>query len=127
MRKISQKPLIVSNIVMEPKNKSTKFLLFGSFGKGVDLQDKTVVISLDFSSVHVRSCKGIDAPTTPESDYTFFQPLRDYNDPCIKGHEEVFVRRKGSAKCLVDESEGFLVHKKNCKCKESDWICDRDY
>ena len=37
IRKISQKPLLVSNIVMEPGNRSSQFLLFGSFRKGVDL------------------------------------------------------------------------------------------
>lgn len=91
------------------------------------MMDRSVSISLDFSKAHIRDCRGADRADHIDSDYTYFQPMRSRKDPCIRGHQEVYIRRKASAECLLPKTDGVLVTKKNCYCKEHDWICDRDF
>ncbi len=68
--KIDEK-IEVTNILIEPTNLSLKFIVYGrqTFFKGIS---QTVVVVLDFSSLHQRECIGYEDPDSPfneDNDY----------------------------------------------------------
>lgn len=52
-------PIEVTNIIIEPTNTATNFVLYGE-----DMDGQGVVVALDFSSLHKGSCKGADSPNS---------------------------------------------------------------
>jgi hypothetical protein len=82
---ISDVPIYVDNIIVEPKATSLQFVLYGAYEQNLnendeDLDDpepekrlqgrgQDVMVALDFSGLHERRCKGYDSPGTADSDY----------------------------------------------------------
>lgn len=53
-KEISEKPVMVSNIITEPGNTSDKFLVYGSIDGDSDISG--FITLLDFSALHPRDC-----------------------------------------------------------------------
>jgi len=90
---ISDVPIYVDNIIVEPKATSLQFILYGAYEQNLnendeDLDDpepekklqgrgQDVMVALDFSGLHERRCKGYDTPDTAASDYESWTPHDD--------------------------------------------------
>jgi len=50
---------------------------------------------MDFSSLHKRDCKGVDNPSSEESDFEFWSPSDHISEhKCLMGHTRTYIRRK---------------------------------
>lgn len=56
--KISTTLININNIITEPGNTSDKFIIYGELDNQELEENKGVVISIDFSSLHPRVCEG---------------------------------------------------------------------
>lgn len=81
-KKISETPISVSNIVTEPGNTSDKFIVYGSI-EG-DQEVSGIVVLLDFSLLHPRTCSGHEVPENSDSDYEYWIP-HNPNETCLLG------------------------------------------
>lgn len=83
--KFTDSPIEISNIIIEPSNTGTSFVVYGEneFGAGV-------VVGLDFSSLHQRVCKGVDSPNTEESDFEYWTPNGNISPSCLLGNNASF-------------------------------------
>lgn len=111
----------VNNIIIEPTNTATSFVLYGEndFGKGI-------LISLDFASLHDNTCKGADNPNGYDSDYETWSPT-DSSSNCILGRKLTFTRKKQDSKCFNGEKFERKRIMESCECTESDWECDSGF
>lgn len=106
--KISDSPIFIDNVIIEPKSTSQQFVIYGSYdnstnesnegGEGVEGEEKPppppvdtgdVMITLDFSSLHQQRCVGVDKPGTDGSDFELWSPHDDgrhgSNNKCFLG------------------------------------------
>ena len=92
--KISDQPIFVENIIIEPKSTSQQFVVYGSYDKTAEdgVPDKIgddVMITLDFSGLQEPKCKGVDNPGTESSDFELWSPHDDGRhgsaDKCFLG------------------------------------------
>jgi hypothetical protein len=124
---ISEIPVLVDNIMIEPGATATRFLVYGtresSNGGRIG-----VVFNVDFSELHTRTCVGVDVPDASESDYETWSPSAGPNqDGCLLGHQVDYVRRKRTAACFNGEDMERSHIVKNCECMETDYECDVGY
>lgn len=120
--KLEGKPIEVENIVIEPKAASQTFVLYGSRG------EEGVLVYMDFSSLHMTKCKGVDAAGSPNSDYELWTPSDTRSGgKCLLGHQVRYTRRKRASKCFNGEIYERVEFKKNCPCSEEDYECDFGY
>ena len=128
--KISQTAVQISNIIIEPTNTAEKFILYGrttaSKKSGVT-EPKGIMVSIDFTSLHERSCEGADRPEDENSDYETWSPNGAISSHCLMGHQTTYVRRKRDALCYNNEEFDRWYSYKNCECTEEDWECDLGY
>lgn len=125
---ISETPVQITNIIIEPTNTAQKFILYGRTKtniKGNVTKQQGVLIYLDFSSLHERACQLPDKPNDPNSDYETWSP-NGRND-CLMGHQTTYVRRKREAECYNHEEFDRWYAYRNCECTEDDWDCDVGY
>ena len=130
---ISDKPIEISNIVIEPNNISVNFLALGTtrvIGEnGVITSKKGVAIALDFTSMHERVCEGNFAafqdPTG--TDYEYFTPNGKTSPECLLGAKTTYIRRKRAAQCFNPQHFEYIANYEACKCTEDDWECDYGY
>jgi hypothetical protein len=94
--KISEVPIIVENIIIEPKSASQHFLVFGSHMKKSGVETKAFFSFVDFSSMNLNQCQGIEEPGMPESDFEYWTPNdgRHGASKCFLGQKVTYVRRK---------------------------------
>lgn len=95
---ISQTPIDVSNIIIEPSNTAMNFLIYGetvSNGK-----NRGVAVNLDFSSLHQSECKNIENPGDSESDYELWSPNGAISPNCLMGKKVTYARKKRESKCF---------------------------
>lgn len=72
----------IENIIMEPSNTASHFLVIGENSAG-----KGVVVALDFTSLHTRNCVESDNPNTDTSDYETWSPSDNGSrNKCLLGH-----------------------------------------
>eukprot|EP01124_Arcella_intermedia_P018600 TRINITY_DN2561_c0_g1_i1.p1 TRINITY_DN2561_c0_g1~~TRINITY_DN2561_c0_g1_i1.p1 ORF type:complete len:742 (-),score=113.95 TRINITY_DN2561_c0_g1_i1:22-2247(-) len=110
----------VKDIVSDPDMKSGLFLIYGTrAGKGI-------LISVDFTNVFTRTCKGHDNPLGVDSDYEIWEPTDGTPGKCLLGRDTEYVRRKLSAMCLnpITVSMDTVIIVRNCSCTEEDYDCD---
>ena len=85
---ISQVPLDITNIIIEPESITQQFVVYGSF-QDANTPGKTrgVIVTLDFSQLHGPQCKGADRPGDSDSDYELWTPFdgRHGNSKCFMG------------------------------------------
>jgi hypothetical protein len=130
--KFSEKKLEIDNIIIEPTATSQKFMVYGSrkASKAGDKNEKPVgaVYFLDFSELHARKCKGVEAPGTPDSDYERWSPSDGrLGDKCLLGHQITYVRRKRDSQCFNGQKLDRMNYVKDCACTENDYECDVGY
>jgi len=100
--KVSEQPIFVDNIIIEPKSTAQQFVIYGSYDNsteesGEDFESfankrelgEDVMVTLDFSGLHEPKCKGVDKPGTDESDFELWSPHDDgrhgSNNKCFLG------------------------------------------
>ena len=119
--KISEDPFEITNIIIEPSNTETAFIVYGESTKG-----KGVIVSLDFEAFHAKSCQGHDKPNEESSDYEIWTPTAT-GSKCLLGRKISYVRRKREAQCFNGEEFERPTFVENCACTEEDWECDLGY
>eukprot|EP00331_Platyophrya_macrostoma_P012271 CAMPEP_0176421916 /NCGR_PEP_ID=MMETSP0127-20121128/9447_1 /TAXON_ID=938130 /ORGANISM="Platyophrya macrostoma, Strain WH" /LENGTH=888 /DNA_ID=CAMNT_0017802715 /DNA_START=25 /DNA_END=2691 /DNA_ORIENTATION=+ len=130
---VSETPIEITNIITEPSNTAQKFILYGRTAantqdsKGVVKARKGVLIGIDFSSMHERTCVYPDKPNDDISDYETWSPHGHIVDDCLMGHKITYVRRKRQAECFNPQEFDKIYDYKNCQCTEEDWECDLGY
>eukprot|EP00300_Choanocystis_sp_HF-7_P006258 c14588_g1_i1.p1 GENE.c14588_g1_i1~~c14588_g1_i1.p1 ORF type:complete len:847 (+),score=204.30 c14588_g1_i1:51-2543(+) len=110
----------VDNIITEPNSTSPSFVLYGSRG-GVG-----VLTFLDFSTLHVKQCQGIEAAGRAQSSYELWSPT-DGMSRCLLGRQVQYTRRKRAEECYngeVYERQSFVS---NCPCTEESFECDAGF
>ncbi|EGR32320.1 hypothetical protein IMG5_088080 [Ichthyophthirius multifiliis] len=121
--KISTTLININNIITEPGNISDKFIIYGELDNQELEENKGVVISIDFSSLHPRVCEGQESPGNADSDYEYWVP-HNPGEGCLLGKEIKIVRRKRNAQCFNSENFERPVSVRRCECTELDWECD---
>lgn len=79
---ISEVPVIVVNIIIEPSNLSQQFLVYGVVAPPQESDDqeiqttggKAFLTYMDFSGLHMKQCVGEDKPGTASSDFELWSP-----------------------------------------------------
>jgi Sortilin, neurotensin receptor 3,/Sortilin, neurotensin receptor 3, C-terminal len=70
---------------------------------------KGVAMLIDFSRNNLPECRLISNPGTRNSDYEYFQIIRNNSSDCVLGKKDTYIRRRPAAHCHVKNPEGFLV------------------
>jgi len=122
--KISDVPIEVENIIIEPTNTAEKFIIYGR-AKGDT--SGGVVIAADFTPRHQRWCKLPDQPNTPESDFETWTPNGKVSPYCLLGRQVSYIRKKREAECFNNEEHETWKFVKSCECTDEDWECDYGY
>ncbi|GAB5370045.1 hypothetical protein AAMO2058_001458500 [Amorphochlora amoebiformis] len=118
--KIAEFKFEIENVIIEPSATSLHFVVYG-----YKSDNDGVLISVDFSSLHQKECKGIDAADTDESDYEFWSPSDGrMNGQCLMGHKVKYTRRKQDAQCYNPEEIERMEEVEHCVCTEEDFECD---
>lgn len=125
--KISEKPIHVENIIIEPTNTAEKFIIYGTTSAEDGKKTKGIVIALDFSTLHERECQHPETPGTQISDYETWSPNGHISEHCLMGHQTTYIRRKRDVQCYNKEEFDRWLEYKNCECTEEDWECDLGY
>eukprot|EP01129_Flabellula_baltica_P006302 TRINITY_DN2345_c0_g1_i1.p1 TRINITY_DN2345_c0_g1~~TRINITY_DN2345_c0_g1_i1.p1 ORF type:complete len:755 (-),score=150.26 TRINITY_DN2345_c0_g1_i1:23-2287(-) len=109
----------IYDILSDPLMSSTRFLMVGMRNR------KSIIISLNFDSVHERFCSGWDKPEEIGSDYELWEPSDSKGDMCLLGRRTSYVRRKRDSNCL--NPPDFVSRKhvlQNCSCTAENYECD---
>lgn len=129
--KFTSTPVLVDNIMIEPRGASERFLLYGT---RVSMEVETaglrlgVVFSLDFSELHPRQCGGEDAAGTEASDFERWAPsASNKGDGCLMGRRVEYTRRKRDRACFNPDDIQITHFIANCECTDLDYECDRGY
>ena len=70
--KISDDPIEIKNIIIEPDSISQEFLLYGR-RKGSE-ERSGLIVHLDFKGLHERMCRGAENPDSKDSDFETWSP-----------------------------------------------------
>lgn len=118
-------PMEVTSIRTDPKSSSLHFAVLGRTSVGVG-----VSVTLDFNSLHKRSCHGENEAGESGSDYELWSP-RDpeggADSSCVLGRTVVYTRRKQNSKCHNGVERERRTVKGNCKCSKADFECDAGF
>ena len=117
----SEKKVVVTNIIIEPTNTATYFVVYGK-----DENQFGFAVGLDFSSLHKRKCKGVNDPDVPSSDYEKWSPSDTGSSNCLLGRKIFYSKRKRESQCFNGEEFERKTFVHNCQCTEEDWECDLD-
>lgn len=100
--KVSEAPIFIDNIIIEPKSTSQQFVIYGSYDNSTEEEGEEgqsaqpngevgadVMLTLDFSGLHEPRCQHVDKPGTDESDFELWSPHDDgrhgSNTKCFLG------------------------------------------
>lgn len=120
--KISESPLQVENIIIEPEATALQFVVYGW------QEDSGVLIYLDFAELHQRGCQGHDAPDSAASDYELWSPSDGrLGGKCLLGHRVSYTRRKRSSACFNPLEHERAKQMEHCPCTPEDYQCDQGY
>ncbi|CAI6277211.1 unnamed protein product [Periconia digitata] len=104
-----------------PDSTSLKFMLYAVKAERVEKKD--LMIHLDFSEMHERTCE--------DKDFEDWAARKDENGDamCIMGHKQIFRRRKWDAECFVSQEFKDPVPKfEPCDCdKFRDYECEYNF
>lgn len=103
-----KKPVLISNIIIEPRSVSTKFNIIGAVShvmKDKSTKETGALMSIDFSQLYEPNCQGIDKAGEETSDYEIWTPSdgEETSNGCFLGKRSKFVRRKRDRKCINGE------------------------
>ena len=123
---ISDTPIEVENIVIEPKANSLEFILYGTSKD--ETSNKGILKKLDFTGYFEPQCLGADKPDSVESDYEYWSPYDGrHASRCFMGRQITYVRRKRSTECFNGELIDREVVREPCECEKQDYECDVGY
>jgi hypothetical protein len=139
--KVSEDPIFIDNIIIEPKSTSQQFVIYGSYDNSTEETESAydpqrklgqdVMITLDFSGLHEPVCKGVDSPGTENSDFELWSPHDDgrhgSNNKCFLGQQVTYIRRKQDSECFNGEDFERQTMRVPCLCTEADYECDMNY
>lgn len=123
----SEDPVEVTNILTEPSNTATRFVVYGTTQTKNDngrIEEQGIVATVDFKNLHQRNCQGVTTPNDKDSDYEEWTPNGKINPECLMGKKVTYVRRKREAQCFNGEEMERQKLIDFCKCTEEDWECD---
>jgi hypothetical protein len=101
--KVSDSPIFIDNIIIEPKSTAQQFVIYGSYDNSSEEASgeddikapakrdtgSDVMITLDFAGLHEPKCKGVDKPGADDSDFELWSPHDDgrhgSSDKCFLG------------------------------------------
>ena len=96
--RVSESPIYIDNIIIEPKSTSQQFVIYGSYDNRTNeeadddssqIKGEDVMVTLDFSGLHEPRCKGVDSPGKDNSDFELWSPHDDgrhgSNTKCFLG------------------------------------------
>jgi len=140
---ISEHPIFVENIIIEPNSISQQFMVYGTYAEamGDEAEDPefdqvtlekgnaAFLVYLDFSQLHEPQCKGADNAGADDSDYELWTPHdgRFGDSKCFLGMHKTFARRKQESKCYNGEEHEPVTKIEPCACNEMDYECDIGY
>ena len=116
--KISETPVHVDNIIVDPHATGMVFLVYGR------AEDAGFVLQLDFSQLHERACGGVDAPNSAASDFEEWSPSDGRSKSCLLGHTITYVRRKRDHACYHAEDHAPTRSYEHCACTDANFECD---
>jgi len=120
--RISEQPMQVENIIIEPEATSQSFVVYGW------QEDSGVLVFVDFGELHERTCQGYDAPDSQASDYETWSPSDGrLGGKCLMGHKVTYTRRKREAQCFNPEEIEHQSFQEHCACVIEDFECDYGY
>ena len=143
--KVSNDPIYIDNIIIEPKSTSQQFIIYGSYdnstegnknggesSEGGRQRGDDIMITLDFSGLHEPKCTGVDNPGTEKSDFELWSPHDDdrhsgHPNKCYLGQQVTYVRRKQDSECFNGEDFERQVMRVPCLCTERDYECDVNF
>merc|ERR1712070_1084278 len=143
--KVSNDPIFIDNIIIEPKSTSQQFVIYGAYDnsteqaqRGLSAEDvynkkgDDIMITLDFSGLHEPKCTGVDSPGAEKSDFELWSPHDDdrhtnHPNKCYLGQQVTYVRRKQDSECFNGEDFERQVMRVPCLCTEKDYECDVNY
>jgi hypothetical protein len=116
--KISETPIHIDNIIVEPRPAGQVFLVYGRS------EDAGVIVQVDFRDLHERVCSGVDAPNSAASDYEEWSPSDGRSKSCLLGHTITYVRRKRDHACYHAEDHAPRRSYEHCACTDANFECD---
>ena len=136
--KISEEPMLIENIIIEPNSISQQFMVYGSYNSdkatgSSEIQaakgQRAFLTYLDFTQLHEPQCKGVDNPGSSTSDYEYWTPNdgRHGDTKCFLGQTVTYIRRKQNSKCYNGEDHEPVIKREPCTCTENDFECDLGY
>ena len=113
---INEKPLFVTNIVIESSHKGLIFQVYGV------LKDDSsgFVVPVNFENLMPRRCVHDEYG---DSDYETWSP-HSSTGKCINGEKMVYLRRKPERACFNSDEVEMVRRDAVCKCEAEDWECD---
>jgi hypothetical protein len=139
---VSEDPIFIDNIIIEPKSTSQQFVIYGSYDNSTNEDNNgdydvkgtkgdDIMITLDFSNLHEPVCKGVDNPGKDGSDFELWSPHDDgrhgSNNKCFLGQQVTYIRRKQDSECFNGEDFERQTMRVPCLCTEADYECDMNY
>ena len=132
---ISEHPVYIDEIIIEPNSISQQFIVFGTYAENedyyddVEMENKAFIAYIDFSSMHEPQCKGADIAGEKGSDYELWTPNdgRHGGEGCLLGQHMTYVRRKQDALCYNGEEFEHIFDVRRCACTQDDYRCDIGY
>ncbi|CAD8127468.1 unnamed protein product [Paramecium sonneborni] len=91
---------------------------------GIDEKRQGIILNVDFTTLHQRTCSGIWDPLDPDSDYEFWIPKNYVNHQCLFGQKYRYTRRKRNAQCFNQQEHDKIHYIDSCECTIEDWECD---
>ena len=81
--RISETPIDITNIIIEPFSISQEFVVYGSEATA----SKGLIFTVDFKNLHEPQCKGVERPGEESSDYELWTPYdgRHGDTKCFLG------------------------------------------
>ena len=115
---ISDTPIVVENIMIEPSAGSQKFIVIGFYPTTYE----GVVVHLDFSGLHTRPCG--NPFFSQNSDFEKWSPYDGrHGANCLLGRHITYTRRRRDAKCYL-ETPLPSPYTSHCSCTDQDYECD---
>jgi len=119
--RLSDKPMMVTNILTEPWAKTTNFVVFGKIKDSA----KGLLYHVDFDAMQKRTCKGIASAGGSDSDYEIWSASDGTSTaPCLLGEQVLYTRRKQMAECFNNEKSEWPRKSKHCLCTAEDFECE---
>ncbi len=129
--RFTEHPVLVDNIMTEPRGNSKRFVIYGTRADPADPDSGVrtgVLFAVDFGELHERACVGEGAAGSPDSDFERWAPSATAGgDACLMGRRVEYTRRKRERACYNADAGEISHFVANCECADRDWECDRGY